>query len=69
MGSYPGGDNAIHLYRPFKCDGISVRDAARAFIDKRFLAEPSIKEAHLRTPRWFRAAHMALMKLENRVSP
>ncbi len=69
MGDYPGNEDVIHLYRPFTCGGISPREEARNFIDKSFLTTPSIREAHLRTPRWFRAAHLAMMKLNGRRDP
>ena len=69
-GSYPGTDlkekEAIALYTPFTCAGVSPRKEAREFLQKRFLKDPIVREAYLRTPKWFRAAHLAMMKIPNR---
>jgi radical SAM superfamily enzyme YgiQ (UPF0313 family) len=68
MGSYSKAES-IQLYRPFTCNDISVRDEARRFIEQHIRGNPIIKEAVLRTPRWLRAAHLALMKIEGRRAP
>lgn len=65
---YVEPQKAIELYRPFtepQMD-ISPRAAARAFISNRFTNDDAIRQAYLRTPKWFRAAHMALMNLKGR---
>ena len=65
---FPGGDDGIRLYRPFIVGETDQRADARRFL-KRFRAHPAIREAILRTPRWFRAAHLALMTLPGRRFP
>ncbi|MCK9459774.1 MAG: radical SAM protein [Proteobacteria bacterium] len=69
LGEFPIEDAALRLYRPFTCGGRSPRDEARAFLKERVLWHPAIREAVLRTPRWLRAAHLALMRLPGRRSP
>ncbi len=59
---FPGEDDGIRLYWPFTSNGTDPRDQARRFLKRDFRAHPSIREITLRTPRWFRAAHLALMK-------
>lgn len=66
LGRFPGGDELLRLYSPFTCRGEDTRKSARLFLKERFLAVPEIKRMHLRTPRWFRAAHMAMMDVEGR---
>jgi len=68
LGRFPGGSDAIRLYRPFTCGGEDTRSDARRFVRDRLLARGPVREMHLRTPRWFRAAHLALMRLEGRLS-
>ncbi|MCP4680421.1 MAG: radical SAM protein [Deltaproteobacteria bacterium] len=68
IGDFPD-DGSIRLYWPFTCNGESPRDEARRFLSESFNTEPRIREALLRTPRWFRAAHLALMKLDERKGP
>jgi hypothetical protein len=63
---FPGQDTGIRFYHPFRCEGSSPRKAARTFLKDRFLPHPFVHAATLRTPKWLRAAHMALMKLEGR---
>ena len=59
-------DGRLQLYRPFTVGGEPPRVAARRFLASRFKRDPRIRPALLRTPRWLRAAHMALMKVEGR---
>jgi hypothetical protein len=61
----------IRLYHPFTCPNgahreHSPRAAARRFIQRRFIKDPAVRPAYLRTPRWFRAAHLALMRVSGR---
>jgi len=69
LGEFPVADAHLRLYRPFTCGGRSPRDDARAFLKERMLWHPLIRAAHLRTPRWLRAAHLALMRVPDRLSP
>jgi hypothetical protein len=69
LGSFPGGSDAIRLYRPFTCAGEDTRGEARRFVRDRLLAVEAVRAMHLRTPRWFRAAHLAMMRLDGRTSP
>ena len=62
------GDDAIRLYRPFRCADGSPREESRAFLQSRFRVDPRIKPAVRRTPRWLRAAHLALMEVPGRRS-
>jgi hypothetical protein len=66
LGEFPDEDAILRLYRPFTCGGRSPRDEARTFLKTRMLSHPAIHAAHLRTPRWLRAAHLALMRLPGR---
>jgi hypothetical protein len=59
-------DDSIRLYWPFTTKNASPRYDARRFLSKRFESHPDIHPAVLRTPRWLRAAHLALMRLERR---
>jgi radical SAM superfamily enzyme YgiQ (UPF0313 family) len=63
---FPGEDGLIRLYWPFTANGVDSRKQARAFLKTRFKKDESIKEARLRTPRWLRAAHLALMQIPGR---
>jgi hypothetical protein len=69
LGEFPLEDAALRLYRPFTCAGRSPQDEARAFLKERVLRHPLIRQAHLRTPRWLRAAHLALMQVPGRRGP
>jgi hypothetical protein len=60
-------EEGIRLYRPFISGGVDTRKQARVFL-KKMRAHPTVREAVLRTPRWFRAAHLALMDLPGRRS-
>jgi hypothetical protein len=62
---FPGDREGIRLYRPFTSGGVDQRGQARKFL-KRFRSDPVVREACLRTPRWFRAAHLALMAISGR---
>ena len=59
-------DGAIRLYRRFTCDGVSPRKEARQFLEDTFKKHPEIKRLVLRTPRWMRAAHLAMMERATR---
>jgi hypothetical protein len=69
LGEFPEDDALVRLYRPFTWGGIDPRDAARAFLKKRLLWHPQVRGAVVRTPRWLRAAHLALMRLPGRRPP
>ena len=62
-------DGAIRLYLPFASNGGSPRSDAKRFLDERFKPDRLIRPALLRTPRWLRAAHLALMKVGGRRGP
>ena len=66
---FTGRDRGLRLYYPFTVNGKSPRKEAREFIKSVFLKNHIIHAANLRTPRWLRAAHLALMKLPHRHSP
>jgi len=67
LGEFPE-DAQLQLYRPFTVNGEVPRGAARRFLSRRFKNHPQIRPALLRTPRWLRAAHLALMNIEGRRS-
>ena len=69
LGEFPLEDAALRLYRPFTQGGRSPRDEARAFLKSRVLRHPLVRRTHLRTPRWLRAAHLALMQVPGRRAP
>jgi len=62
------GDDAIRLYRPFRCADGSPRRDSREFLNSEFRVDPRIRPAVRRTPRWLRAAHLALMEVPGRRS-
>jgi hypothetical protein len=64
-GDFPK-DDSIRLYWPFTTESASPRQDARRFLSKRFEPHPQIHPSVRRTPRWLRAAHLALMQLEGR---
>ncbi|MBN2527679.1 MAG: radical SAM protein [Deltaproteobacteria bacterium] len=68
LNKYDALADAIELYRPFKTTNSSEspRRAAREFITNRFTSDDRIRQAVLRTPKWFRAAHLALMNISGR---
>lgn len=61
-------ETGIRLYRPFRADGVDPKEQARKFL-KTFRQHPALRPAHFQTPRWFRAAHLALMKIDGRMNP
>jgi hypothetical protein len=70
IGRFPGGDDRLRLYLPFAtAGGSSPREEARAWKRARFDRHPPIRAALARTPRWLRAAHLALMRLPGRHGP
>ncbi len=69
IGRFPGEDGRLRLYRPFTASGRSPRDEARVWKRERFDRHPPVRTALLRTPRWLRAAHQALMRLPGRRGP
>ncbi|MDJ0765769.1 MAG: radical SAM protein [Myxococcota bacterium] len=66
LSDFPGDRDCIRLYWPFSCNGSNPRDDARRFLKTTFNPHPLVHRAQLRTPRWLRAAHLALMKLPRR---
>ncbi|MDD5306135.1 MAG: hypothetical protein PHU25_02330 [Deltaproteobacteria bacterium] len=66
LDNVPPEPGRLHLYRSFTADGVAVRSEARRFIRDTFAHHPGVRPAILRTPRWLRAAHLALMKVGGR---
>ena len=64
LGEYP--DEMLQYYRPFTQNGRSPRADARRFIASEFQTHPQIRAITRRTPRWFRAAHLAFIDLPGR---
>lgn len=65
----PAGPDRIRLYRQFTtAGGASRRFGARADIARARASHPGLDAAVVRTPRWFRAAHHAMMRLPGRRS-
>lgn len=59
----PRGDHAgLRLYRPFTEPDGNPRAAARAFLQQVVQRDPIVRPILQRTPRWLRAAHLALME-------
>ncbi len=58
--------NPLQLYQPFLCDGVPPRAEARRYLAEIFQKHPAVRPAFLQTPRWFRAAHLALFDLKGR---
>lgn len=68
LGDFPG-DDELRLYRPFSCaDGVP-RAQARRFLSKHLEKHPAVRPIMRQTPRWLRAAHLALMEVPGRMSP
>ena len=63
---FPGDDGALRLYYPFTVENGSPRREARRFLKETFWPHPTVHAIQLRTPRWLRAAHLAMMRLPNR---
>ena len=61
-------ENVIRLYMPFLCEGKNPRIMARNFINEEFSRLPTISEALLRTPKWFRTSHFPLIEIPGRIS-
>lgn len=61
-------DDAIRLYSPFRYKGRNPRIMARKFITKELRQLPSVSDALLRTPKWFRTAHFPLIEIPGRIS-
>jgi hypothetical protein len=59
----PGG---IRLYTPFVTSQGNPRREARLFLSSQLRSHPAIRPAVIRTPRWLRAAHLALMTISGR---
>jgi hypothetical protein len=68
-GDRPGDDGRLRLYWSFRYQGTSPRKEARRFLEKRLRPTPEVRAAIQRTPRWLRAAHLALMRLPGRREP
>ncbi|MBN1434982.1 radical SAM protein [Candidatus Fermentibacterales bacterium] len=68
-GSFPEPTEAIRFYRPFREEGRDPRREARSFINGRLRKDELAGEIIRRTPRWFRAAHLALMGVPGRSDP
>ncbi len=62
-----GADGRIALYSEFTEGGVAPRREARLFLAGEAAGEPAFRSAALRTPRWFRAAHPAMMRSPSRV--
>lgn len=69
LGEFPTAGALLRLYRPFTWRGEDPREAARGFLKRELLRHPRVRGAVIRTPRWLRAAHLALMKLPGRRPP
>jgi len=68
LGDPPPGD-ALRIYRPFRVAGDNPRRGLRRFLNEELGARPELRPALLRTPRWLRAAHLALLRLPGRRDP
>jgi hypothetical protein len=67
QGEYDPDAEVLRFYSPFECHGgQNPRKAARRFLQEIFKPDPAVSEILLRTPRWFRAGHMAMMKRNTR---
>lgn len=64
-GDFPQ-DDTIRLYWPFASRNASPREDGRRFLSRRFVTHPHIRSVVRRTPRWLRAAHLALMQIDGR---
>lgn len=60
------GDERIRLYLPFTTYGESPRHEVRRFLSEAKAAGPGLRSILTRTPRWFRAAHLAMLKIDGR---
>lgn len=62
-------DGGIRLYSPFCTSQGNPRQEAKQFLAQRLRVHPAVRAAILRTPRWLRAAHLALISLKDRQAP
>ncbi len=65
LGDFPG-DDELRLYWPFSCSDGVPRAQARRFLSSRLETHPAVRPIIRNTPRWMRAAHLALMDVEGR---
>lgn len=68
-GAYSREEGVIQLYRPFTWQGKDPRREARDFIAGELTESAPVSAALQRTPRWFRATHMALLDIPGRRNP
>ncbi len=62
-GTYDPSADVMRFYRPFTAmNGSDPRREAREYVAGVFRQEPSVERILQRTPKWFRAGHMAFMK-------
>ncbi|MBN2802250.1 MAG: hypothetical protein JXR91_04060 [Deltaproteobacteria bacterium] len=64
--NFKNSKDAISLYKPFTVNGKDPRHQARDFIQNHIYTNKTLKQKINQTPRWFRAAHLAMMDIENR---
>jgi len=62
------GDDRIRLYLPFTTSGESPRHEVRRFLAGAKASRPGLRSVLTRTPRWFRAAHLAMLEIDGRRS-
>ncbi len=62
------GDGRIRLYLPFTTSGESPRHEVRRFLAGAKASRPGLRSVLTRTPRWFRAAHLAMLEIDGRRS-
>ncbi len=56
----------MRLYAPFTCSGVAPRYEVRRFLSAARAASTGLRSIVSRTPRWFRAAHLAMLDIEGR---
>ncbi len=62
-GTYDPSADVMRFYRPFSArDGSDPRKEAREYLAGVFRKDPAVERILQRTPKWFRAGHMAFMK-------
>ncbi len=62
-GEYDPSSEVLRFYRPFRCsDGTNPREEAREYLRGVFKTDPAVEGILQRTPKWFRAGHMAIMR-------
>jgi hypothetical protein len=69
--SRAGGEDPgdLRLYRAFSFAGRDPRQEARRYLGASLSHHPAARAAQRRTPRWLRAAHLALHRLPGRAGP